>query len=247
MANSPSGDSALDRLVRILTSFDAAHPGLSIGALARRADIPRATTYRLVDELVEHGLLAREPDGSVRLGLRLWELSNRASPARDLRQVALPYMEDINQLLRHNTQLAVLHEDEVLIVERLSRPGAAVNQARVAGRMPVLRTSMGMALLAFSPPHAADGFIERHADEVAARHPDIRRELARIRLAGHATFDGFIDEDTTGAAVPILDGRGQAVAVLAVVVPRGSELLPAAVMALRTAARGIARELSGER
>ncbi|WP_345600425.1 penicillin-binding transpeptidase domain-containing protein, partial [Thermocatellispora tengchongensis] len=44
---------------------------------------------------------------------------------------------------------------------------------------------------------------------------------------------------TTGVAVPVLDRRGHALAVLAVVVPRGSDLLRPAVMALRTAARGI--------
>ncbi|MBM6620753.1 IclR family transcriptional regulator [Micrococcaceae bacterium RIT802] len=245
MANSPSGDSMLDRLVRILDSFDADQPSLTVTALARRASVPRATAYRLVEELVAHGLLAKGDDGEVRLGLRLWELSNRASLTRDLRLVALPYMEDINQLLQQNTQLSVLHEDEVLIVERLSRPGAAVNQAHVAGRMPVLRTSMGMALLAFSPAHVTEGFLQRHQQDAQARQPDLRRTLAHIRLTGYATLAGFTDPETTGAAVPILDDRRRAVAVISVVVPTDSDLLPAAVMALRTAAGGIARALAG--
>ncbi|WP_372697393.1 IclR family transcriptional regulator [Arthrobacter sp. JSM 101049] len=245
MANSPSGDSMLDRFVRILDAFDADHPALTVTALARRAAVPRATAYRLVEELVSHGLLARNDDGETRLGLRLWELSNRASMTRDLRLVALPYMEDINRLVQQNTQLSILHEEEVLIVERLSRPGAAVNQAHVAGRMPVLRTSMGMALLAFSPQHVIEGFLERHHQDALALHPDLRRTLAHIRLTGYATLAGFTDPGTTGAAVPILDERRHAAAVISVVVPTESDLLPAAVMALRTAAGGIARALAG--
>ena len=243
MANSPSGDSMLDRLVRILDSFDARNPTLSVGDLAHRADVPQATAYRLVDDLVAHGLLARDADRQVRLGVRLWELANRSAATLDLRRAALPFMEDVNQLVGHNTQLALLHEDEVLVIERLSRPGAVVNQANVAGRMPVHRTSMGMALLAFSPAPVLEGFLERHAATMKATHPQLRHELAEIRRHGYATFDGFIDTESTGAAVPILDSRGHAIAVLSVVVPRGSEILPAAVMALRTAARGIARAL----
>jgi DNA-binding IclR family transcriptional regulator len=231
----------LDRLVRILDAYSNEHPVLTVNALARRAAVPRATAYRLVEELTGHGLLARDDDGGIRLGLRLWELSNRAAATRDLRLVALPFMEDINQLVRQNTQLSILHDDEVLIVERLSRPGAAVNQAHVAGRMPVLRTSMGMALLAFAPTPVADGFISRHRDEAAREHPDLRRELAHIRLNGYATLDGYIDPDTTGTAVPIPGPRGHAIAVLSVVVPTGSELLPAAIMALRTPAPRIPR------
>lgn len=245
MANSSSGDSMLDRLVRILDSFDADHPSLTVTALARRSAVPRATAYRLVEELVGHGLLARTDDGSIGLGLRLWELSNRASLTRDLRLVSLPYMEDINHLLQQNTHLSIMYEDEVLIVERLSRPGAAANQAHVAGRMPVLRTSMGMALLAFSPPDVTADFLARHVEDARALHPHLQKTLAHIRLTGHATLAGFTDPDTTGVAVPILNERRHADAVISVVVPTDSQLQPAAVMALRTAAGGIARALAG--
>jgi len=233
----------LDRLVRILDSFDTRNQTLTVNALSHRADVPQATTYRLVDDLVAHGLLARDADRLVRLGVRLWELANRSAPTLDLRRAALPFMEDVNQLVGHNTQLALLHEDEVLVIERLSRPGAVVNQANVAGRMPVHRTSMGLALLAFSPAPALEGYLERHAETMLATHPQLRRELAEIRRNGYATLDGFIDTESTGAAVPILDQRGHALAVLAVVVPRDAEILPAAIMALRTAARGISRAL----
>lgn len=243
MANSPSGDSMLDRIVRILDSFDPKTPKLSVAALARRAQIPRATMYRLIEDLVGHGLLARDHEGQISLGLRLWELANRSAATQDLRTAALPFMEDINQLLGQNTQLAMLHQDDVLVIERLSRPGSVVNQASVAGRMPVHRTSMGMALLAYSPAPVLEDYLSRHEEAVLDYHPRLRHELAEIRRRGYATFDGFIDPETTGAAAPILDGQGYAAAVLAVVVPRGSATLPAAAMALRTAARGISRAL----
>ena len=243
MANSPSGDSMLDRLVRILDAFDQHTPSMSVLALARRAQIPKATMYRLLDEMVSHGLLSRGKDGQVTLGLRLWELANRSAATQDLRKAALPFMEDINQLLGQNTQLSMLHEDEVLIIERLSRPGSVVNQASVAGRMPVHRTSMGMALLAFSRPEAIHGFLERHRELMLATHPNFRAEMAELRRNGFASMDGYIDEETTGVAAPILDLQGYALAVLSVVVPRGSATLPAAALALRTAARGISRAL----
>ena len=243
MANSPSGDSMLDRLVRILDSFDAKNSSMSVATLARRAQIPRATMYRLMEEMVGHGLLARDRDGQISLGLRLWELANRSAATQDLRTAALPFMEDINQLLGQNTQLSMLHQDEVLVIERLSRPGSVVNQASVAGRMPVHRTSMGMALLAFSPTPVLEDYLSRHAETMLLHHPQLRHELAEIRRRGYATFDGFIDPDTTGAAAPILDAQGHAAAVLSVVVPRGSSTLPAVAMALRTAARGISRAL----
>ncbi len=69
MANSSSGDSILDRVVRILEAFDDEKPALTVRALSRRSGgIPQATMYRLVGEMVQHGILSREQDGTVRLG-----------------------------------------------------------------------------------------------------------------------------------------------------------------------------------
>lgn len=244
MANSPSGDAVVDRLVRVLETFDSRHARLSVGAMARRAGLPRSSAYRLVGQLVEHGLLSQHDDGRISLGLRLWELTARASSAADLSRIAQPYLEDLNQVIRQHTQLGILHEDEVLVLERLSRPEAAINQAHVGERLPLHRTSLGMVLLAHAADSVREDLLERRAAEIAAHHRDIRRELAHIRQHGCATFDGFIDPETTGAAAPILDSRGRATAAVGIVVPRGSEVLPSALMALRTAARGISRALA---
>jgi len=247
VANSTSGDAVLTRAVRVIQAFDAQNPQLSAAQIAARAGLPRTTAYRLAAQMTQLGLLVHRPDGSYRLGLMLWEVATRSSSTQDLASSALPFMEDVNQLVRHSTQLSVLDHSEVLVLERLSRPGHAVNQARRASRMPVHLTSMGMVLLAHARPGVLDEFLRAHGEEAQARHPQLRRELDHIRRQGYATFDGFIDPETTGIAVPILDARGTAMAALSVVVPRGYDAVPAAVMSLRTAARGIARELSPQR
>lgn len=243
MANSPSGDSVLDRLVRILGAFSAQHQSLTVSALARRANVPRATAYRLVESMVNKGLLERRENGEIAVGLGLWEIVNRSASTNDLKSIAMPFMEDVNQVVQNSTQLSMLVDDEVLVLERLSRPGHAVNSANIAERMPVHRTSMGMVLLAFSAPNVAEGYLKRHEQEVNEFHKDFRRSLDHIRRNGYATFDGFIDQETTGAAVPILNSKNRAVAAMGIVVPRDSDQLPTAIAALRTAARGISRAL----
>ena len=87
----------------------------------------------------------------MRLGLRLWELVNRNSPTLALRQAAMPFMEDIQQVLNQNVNLAVLDGWEALFVERLSRRGSVANRAQMAGRMPVHVSSAGLALMAHQP------------------------------------------------------------------------------------------------
>ncbi|MCV7463107.1 helix-turn-helix domain-containing protein [Micrococcus luteus] len=38
--------STLDRLIRVLSAFDAEHPALTVADLARRTELPLATAYR---------------------------------------------------------------------------------------------------------------------------------------------------------------------------------------------------------
>ncbi|MDQ6751926.1 MAG: IclR family transcriptional regulator [Actinomycetota bacterium] len=246
MANSRSGDSMLDRFVRILTAFDASRRSMSVATLARRADVPLATAYRLVEDMVCRDLLTRSGDGQISLGLRLWELANRSSPARDLREGAMPFMEDIQAVVRQHTQLAVLSDDEVLVIERLSSPGSVVNPASIAGRLPVHRTSSGVVLLAFAPNHVQEAYLARHPEAgvgLDAAPYDFRQLLARVRQQGFAALDGLVDAETSGVAVPVIGHGNSAIAALSVVVPLLGDRLHAIIPVLMTGARGISRAM----
>ena len=245
MANSPSGDSMAERIVRLISAFDAEHPAMPAATLAQRAGLPLSTTHRLAGELVSLRLLQRGGNGELRLGLRLWELANRSSSALDLRQVAMPFMEDIQAVIRQHTQLSVLQDDEVLFIERLSSRGSVSNFAKVAGRLPLHISSSGMVMMAHSPRHVQEAFLARRGEvpEALVAPEALRRQWADIRREGSATLPGVVDPHTTGIAVPIFGPLGTAVAALGVVVPLGRENTAATVPALMTAARGISRGL----
>lgn len=246
LANSESRDSVIDRVVRLISAFPGNPGGLQLSELAHRAGLPLTTTHRLVRQLAAHGLLETETGGTVRLGVRLWEMVNRNSPTLALRQVALPFMEDIHQVLNQNVNLAVLDGWEALFIERLSRRGSVNNRARVAGRLPVHVSSAGLALMAFQEKPLQGEYL-LHSEDLAAKGTcnAVRSLLSETARQGFAQLAGRLDPDTWGIAVPVLDGKQRAVAALGVVVPLNDMKLHALVPALQTAARGIAREFSG--
>ncbi|WP_078600678.1 helix-turn-helix domain-containing protein [Streptomyces violens] len=144
MARSTSGESLLTRAVRIFDAFGPEAPALTVTEIARRARLPRATAGRLVEELVRHGLLRRDGRRRIRIGVRFWELAQRASPTLTLREAAMPFMADLHAVVGHSTQLGVLDGAEVLFVERLTAPDAVVNITRIAGRLPLHASSTGL-------------------------------------------------------------------------------------------------------
>ncbi len=243
MANSASGDSVVDRVVRLLAAFPEGTPRLPLSDLAARAGLPLSSAHRLVRQMSDHGLLDVEEGGAVKPGLRLWELVSRNAPTLELRTVALPFMEDIQQVLRQNVNLAVLDGPDALFVERLSRPGSVVNRATVAGRLPVHISSAGLALMAFQPREVQAEYVARQTLAGAAPEDELRQRLAETARNGYAQLVGILDPETSGIAAPVLDPHGHAVAALGVVVPVTEMRLREIVAALQAAAQGVRRGL----
>jgi DNA-binding IclR family transcriptional regulator len=247
MANSRSGDSVIDRLVRVLATFDRDRRVLTAAEIARHAELPPSTAHRLVGDLAAAGLLERDDDGGYRVGLRLWELATRGSQALGLREAAIPAMERVQSRLRQHTQLAVLDGDETLFLERLSHRGAGANIAQVAGRLPLHASSSGLVLLAGAPPAVVDrvlaGPLPALASGTITDPAALRRKLAEVRRTGYAVASASVEEVSTGIAVPVTAGRAT-IAALGVVLPREGSDARAVAAVLADAAGEIAEALA---
>jgi DNA-binding IclR family transcriptional regulator len=246
MARTQSGESVLSRAVRIFEAFTPEEPVLSVSEIARRVPLHIATASRLVGELVGHGLLARQPDGRVRIGVRFWELAQRASPTLTLREAAMPFLEALHGVLANDVQLCVRDGDQALFVERLTAPGATINFTRVAGRLPMNVSSSGLVLLAHGPRELQErilaGSLPGFTPNTITSPDRLRATLAGIRRSGFALCAGHIHEDATGVAVPVRDGAGDVVAALSAVLPNDGSAYQQ-IPLLLTAARGIGRRL----
>jgi DNA-binding IclR family transcriptional regulator len=246
MANSPTGEALLTRVVRVLESFEDGAP-LTVSQVARRADLPVATAHRLVVALLAHGFLERSSDGLLRVGVRLWELAARAPRAVGLREAAMPFMEDVHAVTRQHVQLGVLEGDDVLFIERLSARDAVVNLTQIGGRIPVHASSSGLVLVAFAEPERQEEVLalprERYTPETVVDAGRLRRTLAEVRRVGYAVSVGHLHLDATGIAVPVHGPGNAVVAALGVVVPSAGAQPRLHVSALLAAARGISRTL----
>ncbi len=250
MANSRSGETVTERLVRVLDTFGTDRTVQTTAEIGRRANLPSSTAHRMVTELVECGLLERDDDQRVRLGIRLWELALRGSRTLRLRQVALPFMERVQARIREHTQLAVIDNDETLFIERLSHPQAGANITRIAGRLPLHASSSGLVLLAHSPVEVRERILTgplRAMSPSTETDPErLHHLLAGFRRDGLVVAPGTVEAVSTGVAVPVRQGRGEVVAALSVILPVDTPT-GSAVEELRAAAAGISAALGNQR
>src|SRR5207248_10023320 len=105
---------------------------------------------RLTRELMAEGALERNEDGSLQIGIGLWELGSAAPRQRDLRHAARPVMRSLAGHTRTVVQLAVAGHHEAVCIEKIIGSRAIVNVAEVAGGLPLHATGVGKVILAYS-------------------------------------------------------------------------------------------------
>ncbi|MFI8214833.1 IclR family transcriptional regulator [Streptomyces sp. NPDC085932] len=238
---------ASGRLLSVLAAFDHEHPALSLTDISRRAGLTLTTTHRLVGALTDWGALERDDSGVYHVGLRLWELAALAPRGLALRQIALPYLEDLYEATHENVQLAVRDGRDVVYTEWLSGRSAVGVHIRVGARWPLHATGVGLVLLAHGGAELQDEYC---AGDLASFTPytitdpvRLRRVLAEVRRSDVAVSDRQVTEDALSVAAPVRGADGTVTAAVSVVVPYADAQVPVLVPAVRLAARGISRAL----
>lgn len=234
----PHGDPVVVRALSLLAAFDAEHRTLGLADLSRRTGMPRSSTLRLAARLLEWGALERDAAGRYVVGLRLFEVASLAPRSHGLREVALPFLEDLHEISRQHVLLAVRNGGEGLLVERLSAHGAVEIAYRVGGRMPLHDTGVGLVLLAGAGPDVRDAEAAR-LDPAAA--DTLRRRLAEVKRLGVAVFDRGHPAPVSSVAAPVRGPAGDVVAAVSVVVPRGAAKPQAYEQVVRATAAAISR------
>lgn len=235
------------RVLAILEAFSADRPELTLTEIARRAGLPLSTAHRLVGELARWGALERADDARYRVGLRLFEVAALAPRGLGLREVAMPFLEDLYEVTRQNVQLAVLDGTEAVFLERLSGRGAVNVITRVGGRLPLHATGVGLVLLAHAGPDLQERVLaaplRRYTRKTVTAPEAVRRTLADVRRTGVAVSDGQIELVALSVAAPVRGPRGEVVAAVSVVVPAEGADPRAFVPVVRAAALGVSRGL----
>jgi len=241
------GRSVASKIAGLLGAFTPAGPELSLNELSRIADLPLSTTYRLVTELVSWGGLERAGGGGYRIGLRLWEIGSLASHSANLREVALPFMQDLYEATRENVHLAVLAGHEALYIERISGRHAVRVKSRQGGRQPLHATGVGKVLLAYAPQQLLDEVLaaglKPYTPHTVVAPGHLKRTLAEIRRFGVGFAREELTLGTISVASPIFDADGRAAAAISIVMRSTNANLRQLAPAVRTAALCASRRL----
>jgi DNA-binding IclR family transcriptional regulator len=221
MPNANDSRSVTERVLAILAVFSRSKPELTLGEIARGAGLSAATAHRRVRELEAWGALEKGPDGKYRIGLRLWELAALAPRGLPLRELALPFLEDLVAVTKGNAQLAVRAGTDALFIERLQGGTLTDPLAAMADRLPLTLTAVGLMLLAHAPDDVQEevinGPIPQITSHTLTKPVTLRRTLAEVRRDGYSLSNQQLMLGSYSVAAPVFDHNDNVIAALGVV------------------------------
>jgi IclR family acetate operon transcriptional repressor len=242
-----TGASVLERAFSLLEALGPDTASVGLAELARRAGLPKATAYRLASQLVELHVLERAGQ-EYQLGLKLFELGNAVTRQRELREAALPFMEDLYEATHETIHLGVLDKLEVLYVEKIAGRRTCPVPTVPGTRKPLHCTALGKAILAYASPKLLDAVIQngllRRTRYTVTDPLRLRLELTRAAETG-VTYDREEYElGITCVSSPLLNRAGRAWAAISVTGPTTRFRPERTAAAVRTAALGLTRVLA---
>ena len=200
-------------LLRLVTS--AGDTGMSVADIARRADLTRPTTHRLLTALRREGLLDQdERSGRWMPGPELYLMGTVAASRYDITATARDIVRSLAVRTEESAFLSVRRGDETVCL--LREEGSFPIRSFVLSegvRFPLGVASAGLAILAFLPPHDVDAYFTRHpelAREWGGSHaePRLRTRLRDTHERGYAVNPGLIVEGSWGIGAAVFTREG---------------------------------------
>jgi DNA-binding IclR family transcriptional regulator len=212
----------LDRGLEIMEILAQTQTNLTIAEIAQKLAVHRTIAHRLLATLDRRDLVHRALDGRYRLGSGLMRLAGTIN--RDLREVARPFLVEINAQTDETVHLAVLARTDVLFIDSLESSKVLRVVSRTGRAYPAHATSAGKAMIASLSQrqvatllHASR--LQKVTSKTISSQQELAAQLALVRELGYATNSEEAEEGVASISVAIVDKHRDVQAALSVAAP----------------------------
>lgn len=217
--------SALGRALAVLETLVETDRSLGFQEIANRLDLPRQSAHRILNQLIDLGLLQRHID------------RDRFLPGPRLRWLALetlyhshsagPWhaiLEDLAENSQETCNIGVLDKYKILLIDRVESSWALRVHSQVGRRLEPHSSAIGRLLLAHLPKKRRHELLsakplKRFTPFTIVDEDELEQEFATIRRQGYSLANQATTPGIFAIAVPICDPQDRVVAGLACQAP----------------------------
>lgn len=217
---------SIEKAFRVLTTFDSAHPTLSLSQVAAAADLDKSAAQRFTYTLERLGYLRKDPE-TKRLSLtsRALDLAYHYTRANPLVARAVPYLRHLSTESEETVSLTELEGTDIIYLSRFNSAHMLDTDVIVGSRLPAYCTAPGIAMLSRLPIEEAHALLRRtelrpYTPRTVWRMPELLARLEQAAEWGYAIAVEEIYPNDISIGTAILDGRGMVRGALSIGVSR---------------------------
>src|SRR5216683_1948149 len=208
----------------------------SLAEICQRMGLHKSTAHRSLMVLERSALIERTLENRFRLGLRLYELGNRAVEQIDLRARVYPFFRRLAAEVGETVHLGVLQKTSVVYLDKVEPNRRVCMSSKIGTSNPVYCTSMGKAMLAFQPEEMIEKIVakirfSRYTPKTLCSREKLLEYLKIVRRRGYAIDDEEIELGVRCIGAPIFNADRWAIAAVSVSGPT-SRITPQNVRAI---------------
>ncbi|MDA0204682.1 MAG: IclR family transcriptional regulator [Acidobacteria bacterium] len=216
----------LDRTCDILECLANNGPELGVSEITSDLGLSKTTVHRLLSALTQREFVQRVPaSGKYRLGMKLFELGQKAGNADGLVASAGSYLTRLVSETGETAHLGVLREGQVVCLCAVESPKTSRSPAAIGERTPAHASSLGKCMLAgLSSGELTVALAqlswERFTPRTMVSEEVLIKELQKVRQQGFAVDDEEFEQGIKCVAAPVRDRSGRVRAALGIAGPR---------------------------
>ena len=186
---------------------------LSVTEVASHLGMHRSAAHRILATLRDLGYVMIDSRSRYRLSFLIFELGMRVANALEIKQSAVPYMQELFRLHGETVNLGRLIGEQVVYLDKIeSRTFRRIDLA-VGTRVPAYCSALGKSILAFRPAAELDELLasvplEPYTPNTITSQDELMRTLDQIRQEGCAVDNEEMFAGIRCIAAPVFDFSG---------------------------------------
>lgn len=210
---------ALEKAIMILNTLAEAGDQ-SITELHTQLQIPKSTTFVILNTLEKNHLIDKTPDGKFRLGFGLFRLGMNYYKQMDVRNIARPYLESLVSNTPFTCHLAILENNQPVYIDKVEGDGFVRFATMIGQRLPLHSSGVGKALaMGMSNEEIEKSVADRLEPLTDKSHRTLKEVLDDIETArenGYSIEDEQMEEGIRCIGSPIYNTTGKAIASISI-------------------------------
>ncbi|MFK2825533.1 IclR family transcriptional regulator [Bacillus sp. B190/17] len=197
------------------------HAQLTFQEIIELSGIPKTSVYRMLTSLEEMGFLEKGTDSKYRLGLLFLNFGHLVSLRLDIRQIALPIMQELHNDVDEAINLIVKQGNEAIYIEKIDTNQKVRLYTAIGRRSPLYAGACSRIILSFLPSMEIDHYIESvdlkpFATGTITDKECLYQTIRQAQQDGYTISHSELENHTSAIAAPIFDHKGDVVAGISI-------------------------------